>query len=334
MPESKNSQSEIVLVTGAAGFIGSGLVGYLNSCGYENLILVDDLELGPKWKNLVRKKFLDLISRETLFSFLEEKKRKIAAIFHLGACADTTEENADYLLENNYRFSKRLLVYALRHKARFIYASSAATYGLGELGFSDDEDKILDLKPLNKYAFSKQLFDLWVRRENLFSQVVGLKYFNIFGPNEAHKGKMSSVVYKMTNLIMNDGRVQLFKSNDPKYGDGEQKRDFIYVKDAVMMTAAFWLGPLASNNGIYNIGRAEAVSWNRLVKAIFNALNKPCQIEYVDMPKELLKQYQNYTCADMTKFIKAYEKYDRLKLWDIEDAVIDYVNYILKDEIW
>lgn len=321
--------SKLTIITGAAGFIGSALVAHLNEGGKTSLLLVDDLKLEDKWKNLVGKSFVDLISKKNLLSFLEKNSSEIDAIVHLGACSNTLEKDADYLLENNFRYTKNLCLLALREKKRFIYASSAATYGDGSLGFSDE--KIEDLKPINMYGYSKHLFDLFAKRENLLSKIVGLKYFNVFGPNEYHKAIMSSMVFKMMKKVQNGEKITLFKSNDPKYKDGEQKRDFIYVKDAVKMTALF-LDELKKENGIFNIGTGNAVTWNRLAKALFKALGKDPDIEYIEMPKELSRQYQNYTCAEMQKFKKIYPS---LKTLSIEESVEDYVqNYLLKDKTW
>ncbi|MBI5345670.1 MAG: ADP-glyceromanno-heptose 6-epimerase [Chlamydiae bacterium] len=326
-------ENKTILITGALGFIGSCLVKYLNDLGYENLFLVDDFDKTDKWKNLVGKKFIDIIPIDQTFSFLE--KQKIQSIVHLGACSDTTCDDSSYLMENNVRYSQKLAEVAFSNNARFIYASSAATYGDGSLGFSDS--LLDDLKPLNMYGYSKQLFDMWLKKNNHLNKVVGLKYFNVFGPNENHKGKMASVIFKMTNIAKEGGSVKLFKSNEPlKYLDGEQKRDFIYVKDVVKITTLFLEPPFLDVFGIFNVGRGEANTWNKVVKALFAALQKEAQIEYIDMPKELNSQYQNYTCADMTKFNSLCQtKKFHMKWFDIEDAIFDYVqNYLLKDVRW
>ena len=318
----------MIVVTGAAGMIGSGVVRLLNDRGHTNLLLVDDLKKSEKWKNLVGKQFFDLISRHALMDYLKARPSEITALIHLGACSDTEETDADYLMDNNYRFSVRLAEWALGHNKRFLYASSAATYGDGFLGFSDDEALIEQFKPLNMYAFSKQLFDLWMKREGGLKKAVGLRYFNVFGPNEGHKGRMSSLVRKMTHKARNEGVVELYKSTDARYGDGEQCRDFIYLKDAVRMTCDFLN---TEHTGIYNIGSGATTTWNQLANALFQALDLPPRIAYVDMPVPLIKRYQNYTCADMTKFHKIFP----FRTLSIDAAVKEYVrDYLIKDAYW
>ncbi|MBS0626050.1 MAG: ADP-glyceromanno-heptose 6-epimerase [Verrucomicrobia bacterium] len=322
----------MILVTGAAGMIGSCTVRELNDRGHTDLLLVDDLKQGEKWKNLVGKYFVDLISRHKIMDWLKGREDEIDAIVHLGACSDTVETNADYLMENNFRFSIRLAEWALTHNKRFIYASSAATYGDGNLGFTDDESSIETLKPLNMYAFSKQLVDLWLKREKVLDRVVGLKYFNVFGPNEYHKGRMASMVLKMTGNAKRDGKIQLYKSNDPKYTDGGQCRDFIYVKDAVRMTCAFLEN--RSLAGLYNIGQGQVTTWNELADALFNALNQKTNIEYIEMPEELSRQYQNYTRADMNKINRVLAPHEA-RITPIREAVREYIqDYLLKSARW
>lgn len=327
---------QLIVITGAAGFIGSCVVSYLNEKGFSNLILVDDLKRSSKWKNLLQKKFTDVISRHEIFDWLQGRESEIEAFIHLGACSDTTLEDGDFVMENNYRFSVCLAEYALQHNHRFIYASSAATYGMGEQGFSDDHAKIDSLKPLNLYGFSKQLFDQWLLRQGALDHAVGLKYFNVFGPNESHKGRMASMVYHMTNQILKEGKVRLFKSNDPThYKDGEQRRDFIYVKDAVAVTCGFLKN--SQLNGIFNVGKGESITWNALAHAVFKALKKPAKIEYIPMPEDLSKQYQNFTQAEMEKYFSELEKKNlkRPEYHNLEDAVDEYINkYLLKGERW
>lgn len=329
-------EDQLIVITGAAGFIGSGVVRHLNDLGYTNLLLVDDFYETDKWKNLIGKKFVDIISKKELFSFLLGKEREIGAIIHLGACSSTVENDGNYLMENNYRFSVKLATYALREDIRFIYASSAATYGLAEKGFNDDEEELFCLKPLNMYGFSKHLFDLWLLREKALEKVIGIKYFNVFGPNEYHKGRMASMVLKMAKIAEKGSPIQLFKSNDPRFKDGEQKRDFIYVKDAVRFTCKFLEPSLRKIGGIYNIGSGSAVSWNQLASALFSALKKKPLVEYIDMPKDLQKQYQNFTKANMVKFFALNEdSIEPLSMTPIEEAVEEYVQkYILKGERW
>jgi ADP-L-glycero-D-manno-heptose 6-epimerase len=320
-----------ILVTGAAGMIGSGIVRCLNDRGYHNLHLVDDLKTSIKWKNLVAKRFIDLISRHRLFDYLKERT-EIDAVIHMGACSDTEEKDGDYLLENNFRFSIRLAEWALTHNKRFIYASSAATYGDGSLGFSDDEDRIESLRPLNMYGFSKHLVDLWMKRNGALKRAVGLKYFNVFGPNENHKGRMASMVFKMTHKAQSENVIQLYKSTDPRFKDGEQCRDFIYVKDAVRMTCDLLEPKYRGVVGLYNVGRGETVTWNQLASALFQALGLPDRIEYIDMSRDLARQYQNYTCADMRKFNKIFAPAERSP---IPVAVREYVqDYLLRNALW
>jgi ADP-L-glycero-D-manno-heptose 6-epimerase len=320
-----------IIITGAAGMIGSGVVRHLNDQGHSNLILVDDLKQTDKWKNLVGKQFIDLISRHQLMDWLKGREAEVDAIIHLGACSDTMESNADYLMENNFRFSIRLASWAVQHEKRFVYASSAATYGEGEYGFSDDETSLEKLRPINMYAFSKHLVDLWLKREGLLNRVVGLKYFNVFGPNEYHKGRMASMVLKMTTKAQTDGFIQLYKSNDPKYADGGQMRDFIYLKDAVRMTCALLDPKYRQVMGIYNVGQGKTTTWNELADALFKALQKKTNVQYIAMPPELNKQYQNYTCADMSKFSKIFS----LLTTPIEECVREYVQeYLLRQDRW
>jgi ADP-L-glycero-D-manno-heptose 6-epimerase len=249
----------------------------------------------------------------------------IDAIFHIGANSSTTEKDADYLFSNNYLYTKELAKYCLEKNVRFIYASSAATYGDGSLGFDDDENKLETLRPLNMYGYSKQMFDLWAKRSGAFDKIVGLKYFNVYGPNEYHKGDMRSVVHKAFEQIRDTGKVKLFKSLNPKYKDGEQLRDFIYVRDAVDMTLFFLDKP--NINGLFNLGTGKSRTWNDLVTSIFKALNKPVNIEYIDLPEHLREKYQYFTEANMNKIKKAGYN---LPISSLEDGVSDYVkNYLL-----
>lgn len=324
----------VILITGAAGMIGSGVVRHLNDLGFSQLLLVDDLKQTDKWKNLIGKRFLDLISRHCLFEWLQTHGSEVSSVIHLGACSDTMETNGDYLMENNFHFSIRLADWALSRNKRFIYASSAATYGDGSSGFSDDENALEELKPINLYGFSKHLVDLWMKRQGVLNRVVGLKYFNVFGPNEAHKGRMASMVLKMTHIAQIEGKISLYKSNDPKqFSDGEQCRDFIYLKDAVRMSCAFILPQYSEVGGIFNIGTGSATTWNMLADSLFSALGKPSHISYIEMPRELSRQYQNYTCADMKKLTKIFGSDARTT--EIPVAVREYVqNFLLRNERW
>jgi ADP-L-glycero-D-manno-heptose 6-epimerase len=325
----------LILITGAAGMIGSGVVRHLNDLGEDRLLLVDDLKNGEKWKNLVGKRFVNLLSRHALFDYLKGRESEIGAIVHLGACSDTTETDADYLLQNNFHFSIRLASFALQHGKRFIYASTAATYGDGSLGFSDEEDALEALCPLNMYGYSKHLVDLWMKREGVLDQVVGLKYFNVFGPNEYHKKHMASFLFKMVEPARSGETLKLFKSNDPsRFADGEQCRDFIYLKDAARMTCLFLRPEYAHVGGIYNIGLGKATSWNEMASHLFESLGMSSNLAYVEMPSHLSLQYQNYTCADMRKFHKIFST-ARENMTPMALAVRDYVSgYLLRKLRW
>lgn len=322
---------QLIVITGAAGFIGSCVVRHLNDKGIHNIVIVDDLGKTEKWKNLVGKRIVDVISKHQMFHWLEGRENTIEAFIHLGACSSTTETDANYLMDNNFRFSQRLVQYAMKNEQRFIYASTAATYGDGSEGFVDDQSKLDRLHPLNMYGFSKQLFDLWLQNEGLLDRVVGLKYFNVFGPNEWHKGRMASVILHILPIAQKEGVVKLFKSSEPeKFGDGEQKRDFIYVKDAARMTCAFLQNDAY---GIFNIARGVAETWNSLAGAVFKAINKPCQIEYIPMPQDLIGKYQNYSCADMQKTKKVLKA--ETNCMPFEESVIDYVrNHLIPGKTW
>jgi len=317
-----------IVVTGGAGFIGSGVIRVLNDQGFKNIIVVDNLGHTEKWKNLVGKKILDVIHKDNLFEWLEGRERDIEAFIHLGACSSTVETDANYLLENNYRYSVHLAEYALTNNHRFIYASSAATYGDGNLGFSDQHNTIESYQPLNMYGFSKQMFDLWLLEQNLLDKVVGLKYFNVYGPNEYHKGRMSSAIIKMLPDAQKTGKIRLFQSTEPdKYKDGGQVRDFIYVKDAAKMTVQFLTN---DQSGIFNIGTGKAETWNALANGVIQALEIPVAIEYIPTPEDLIGKYQNYTCADMAKSQKLLKPE-----YTLEAAVKDYVqNYLLTNKYW
>jgi ADP-L-glycero-D-manno-heptose 6-epimerase len=317
----------MIVVTGGAGFIGSAIVWKLNQLGKNQIIIVDELGTDEKWKNLVPLKFDDFIHKDDFVEMIldREVSFELSAIIHMGANSSTTEKDADHLFSNNYLYTKELAAYCLEKNIRFIYASSAATYGDGSLGFDDDENKLETLRPLNMYGYSKQLFDLWAKRNNVFNKIVGLKYFNVYGPNEYHKGDMRSVVHKAFEQIRDTGKVRLFKSLNPKYKDGEQLRDFIYIKDAVDMTLFFLDKPTA--NGLFNLGTGKARTWNDLVTAIFKSLNQPVNIEYIELPEHLRDKYQYFTEAKMDKIQKAGFGSSTKGL---EEGVADYVkNYLL-----
>lgn len=324
-----------IVVTGAAGFIGSAVVRHLNDKGYTNLILVDDLGTNGKWKNLLHKRFRDIISRHRLFDFLQKGEHGVQAFIHLGANSSTVETNGDLMMEMNYEYSVRLATYALENNLRFIYASSAATYGDGSMGFVDDESQLDSLRPLNLYGFSKHLFDKWLQERGVLDKVVGLKYFNIYGPNEYEKGRMASMVMHMTAQIRESGKVRLFQSSDrEKVQDGEQSRDFFYVKDAAKMTCFFLENSL---NGIFNVGSGKAHSWNQMAEVIFSCLGKKTEIEYIPMPKEIKDTYQSYTCADLCKFNRETKQnqWDFSPDFSFESGIRDYLfNYLLKEKRW
>lgn len=327
----KEDCSRYILVTGGAGFIGSGVIKHLNDKGLRNIVAIDELGTDEKWKNLVGKQLSDIVDKNRMFEWLKGRESEVEAIIHLGACSSTVERNASYLLENNTYFSQRVAEFAFTHDVRFIYASSASTYGDGSKGFSDDHSRLDELYPLNMYGFSKHFFDLWLREQDLLDKCVGLKYFNVYGPNEYHKGRMASALLKMLPAAQHQGVVRLFKSNEPdRFSDGGQKRDFIYVKDAVRMTCAF-LNNRAG--GIFNIGRGVAETWNDVAKALFKALGKNPRIDYVEMPEDLIGKYQNYTCADMakTRAVLGIEAECQL----LEESVCDYVqNYLISGTTW
>ncbi|WP_028573859.1 ADP-glyceromanno-heptose 6-epimerase [Desulfonatronovibrio hydrogenovorans] len=317
------------IVTGGAGFIGSGFVYRLNQMGLDDILIVDNLGSTEKWKNLVNLRYRDYIHKDEFLAKLEKGFFPyVESVIHMGACSSTTEKDADYLMSNNFHYSKRLARFCRESSARFIYASSAATYGDGELGFNDDHATMTDLRPLNMYGYSKQLFDLWVKRKGLLDHVVGLKFFNVFGPNEYHKEDMQSVVRKAYFQIKETGRVRLFKSYHPQFGHGEQKRDFVYLKDCLEVMA--WFLEKKDVNGIFNLGYGRARTWNDLAKAVFQAMDLEPEIEYMDMPETLRGKYQYYTCAPMDKLEQAGCP---VAFHSLEDGVRDYVqNYLSRND--
>lgn len=314
-----------ILVTGAAGFIGSAVVHALNQQGVENILAVDILGSDTKWRNLSPLKFDDYLQADELLAAVEfDTLGEIDTIFHLGACSSTTETDGDYIIQNNYRFTQTLAEWALEHDARFVYASSAATYGDGARGMDDRDDDLGKFRPLNLYGYSKHLFDLHAQRRGYLGDIVGIKYFNVFGPNEWHKGDMRSLVCKAYEQIVETGTIRLFKSYKPEYADGEQMRDFVYVKDAVEMT--LHLAKSKKAGGLYNVGSGVARTWVDLGRAIFAALDREPRIEFIEMPESIRGQYQYHTCADISKLRDT--GYDATTT-SLEDAVHDYVvNYL------
>lgn len=312
-----------ILVTGGAGFIGSALIWALNQRGYENILVSDYLGQDEKWKNLRALHFQDYMEADTLLEKLPSLD-SVSAVFHLGACSATTERDCSYLIRNNFEYTKTLARWSLEGGRRFVYASSAATYGDGSQGMDDLREDIEVLRPLNMYGYSKHLFDLYAKRHGWLDQIVGMKYFNVFGPNEDHKGDMRSVVHKAYHQIRTTGRVSLFKSYHPDYKNGEQMRDFLYVKDAVQMT--IFLAETPAAKGLFNLGSGEANTWLSLVRPIFKALNLPEAIDFVEMPETLRGKYQYYTKADIHKLRQAGYK---APITPLADAVTDYVsNYL------
>jgi ADP-L-glycero-D-manno-heptose 6-epimerase len=315
-----------IVVTGGAGLIGSALLWQLNRDGYDDVIVVDRLGRSEKWKHLVPLRFAEYVEAEEFYPRIVAQPDAfgpIAAVYHLGACSVTTERDATYLIANNYRCSQTIARWALDRGARFVYASSAATYGARETDLREDLDPHA-LVPLNMYGYSKHLFDLWARREGLLDRMVGCKYFNVFGPNEDHKGDMRSMVAKAYEQIAADGAIRLFKSYRAGIADGEQTRDFLYVKDAV--AATLYLGRSARAHGLYNIGAGVARSWNDLAHAIFAALGRPVRISYIEMPEELRGKYQYRTQATIDRLREAGYT---APFTALEDAVTEYVREYL-----
>ena len=316
----------MIIVTGGAGFIGSCIVGRLNADGYKDLIIVDHLAEGDhKKENLKNKAFIKYYEKDAFLELIRKNKLdgKVETMIHMGACSSTTGDDVQYYEKNNFEYSCHMVPWALDHQVRFIYASSAATYGDGRFGYKDDDDTTRKLVPLNVYGASKQKFDQWILEKGYINRVVGLKFFNVFGPNEYHKGDMRSVIAKSFERVVQDGKIALFRSYKKDFANGEQRRDFIYVKDAVDIVMYFLKNPPV--NGIYNVGTGEARSWNDLAKALFAAAGKPLNIQYIEMPDRLKDKYQYVTQADITKLRKAGYK---TPFTSLEEAVQDYVKYL------
>jgi ADP-L-glycero-D-manno-heptose 6-epimerase len=317
------SSSFKIIVTGGAGFIGSALVWRLNQLGETDILIVDRMDETEKWKNLAPLKFGDYLDADEFIKDLD-KFNDTEIVLHMGACSSTTETDADYMMRNNYQYTKQLADWAVAHHTRFIYASSAATYGDGSAGMSDGPDELNNLRPLNVYGYSKHAFDLYAQQNKMFDRIVGLKYFNVFGPNEDHKGDMRSLVNKAFHQIDETGKIRLFKSADPAYRDGEFGRDFVYVKDAVEMTLHFMED---QTGGLFNVGSGEMNTWNELAASIFAARDLPPSIDFVDMPEHLRDKYQYHTQANLERIRNA--GYDK-PVTNLREAVADYVqNYLV-----
>lgn len=318
------------IVTGGAGFIGSVMVWKLNAMGVDDVLVVDDLGQDEKWRNLRGLRFADLVTPQDFLDMMASTNfgADVEGIIHLGACSSTTERDAAYLLRNNTQYSRTLAEAALDRGIRFVCASSAATYGGGELGYADDQTLLDKLRPLNMYGYSKLLFDQWASRTHALQRIASMRFFNVYGPNEYHKGDMASMVYKSYARVRDEGRISLFRSHRPDFKDGEQLRDFVYVKDIV--DAIWWLVRHPEANGIFNMGTGNEESWNALAHAVFAAAGKEPHIEYIDMPLSIRGQYQYRTRADISRLRAAgYTGAFR----SVADGVRDYVqNYLMRDD--
>ena len=316
----------MIVITGAAGFIGSCLITKLNNEGHENLILVDDFSQLQKIENYHTKSFVQKIDRSEFLHWFEEHAAEVSFVYHIGARTDTTEFNVELFNELNLNYTKSIWATCTKHFIPLVYASSAATYGLGEFGYDDDETKINLLKPLNPYGDSKNDFDKWaITQKSSPPKWVGFKFFNVYGPNEFHKGRMASVIFHSFNQINEKGEVKLFRSHNPNYTDGGQLRDFVYVKDLIDVLYFAFTAQL--KNGIYNLGSGKARPFLDLANATFKALGKEPHIEYIDTPIDIRDKYQYFTEANMSKLIaQGYKK----SFTSLEDGVHDYVtNYLV-----
>ncbi len=316
----------MIIVTGAAGFIGSCLVSKLNDLGKTNLVLVDDFSNSEKNKNLTGKQFLAQVERNIFVDWLKENASIISEVYHIGARTDTTEFDVAIFDELNLNYSKDLWKICVQYKIPFVYASSAATYGMGEFGFVDSHEVVEKLIPLNPYGDSKNNFDKWALKQESFPPFwAGFKFFNVYGPNEFHKNRMASVIFHAVKQINETGVMRLFRSHNPQYKDGEQLRDFVYVKDVVEVLTFMMREKKA--NGLYNLGSGKASSFNALVNATFKALGKESVISYIDTPDDIREKYQYFTEANMKKLIlSGYSK----SFTDLDSGVKDYVqSYLL-----
>lgn len=324
-------ERKYIVVTGAAGFIGSAMTGYLNSKGHSNLILVDDFSNTQKSINLSGKQYHLKVHREQFEEWIDVHGAQVAAIYHLGARTDTTLQDRKIFRHLNLDYSRMIWDYCVRYSIPLVYASSAATYGNGSLGYKDDETLIPELHPLNPYGESKNDFDIWaLQQKKQPPSWYGMKFFNVYGPNEFHKGRMASVIFHAFNQIQAGGTVKLFRSHKPEYTDGGQLRDFVYVKDVVAVCE--WIMNSGITKGIYNLGTGTARTFNDLVTAIFTALDLPAQIDYIDTPEDIRDSYQYFTEADMNK---SREKGLEHRFYTLEEGVADYVKqYLLQHTTW
>jgi ADP-L-glycero-D-manno-heptose 6-epimerase len=325
----------MIIVTGGAGFIGSALIWKLNQKGLNDIVVIDRMGHGGKWKNLVKRQITNIIHKDDCFEWLENlpSSKKIEAIFHMGACSSTTETDGDYLVKNNLHYSMRLWDFCAKNKIPFIYASSAATYGSGEEGYSDDPKKISLYRPINQYGYSKQLFDEWAMNQKSKPPFwAGLKFFNVYGPQEYHKGSQASVVYHAFPQVRDKGSLRLFKSYRADYKHGEQKRDFVYVKDVVDVIYHLYSSRRIAVSGVFNLGSGKARTFNDLGKAVFKALgHQKEKIEYIEMPEQLRGQYQYFTEATLDE-LRRRTGY-KGKMTSLEEGIADYVGqYLLKDD--
>jgi len=316
----------MIVVTGGAGFIGSALLWKLNELGERDILVVDQkAENSPKWRNIGRLEFKSYLESGDFLQRLEggEHNGRVKAVFHMGACSDTTERDLAYLQLNNTDYTRRLAEWSVAQNVYFAYASSAATYGNGELGYSDDDALTPRLKPLNGYGQSKLDFDIWAIENSFQKRITGFRFFNVYGPNEYHKEHMRSLAHKGCEQIRDTGALKLFKSYKPQYPDGGQKRDFVYIKDVIEAMIWFWKNP--QWKGIYNIGQGHAQSWNELAHALFRSLEKPERIEYIEMPDSLKNQYQYFTEADLSK-LRSTGCPTRFR--NLDEGVADYVKHL------
>ncbi len=322
----------MIIVTGATGFIGSAFVWNLNHIGIENIVCVDDYGTGEKWRNLSKRRFFDFVKIEDIQPFLEKNSKEIEWIIHMGANSSTTETDGDAIFKSNYEYTKNLFEWCTKNNKHFMYASSAATYGDGRLGY-DDNTASSELKPLNLYGYSKVLFDRHFEMKRQLEQklpptCIGIKFFNVFGPNEYHKGDMSSVVFKSFHQIQKNGGIKLFKSHRQEFRDGEQMRDFVYVKEVT-----HWMQQLMDKkniHGIFNMGYGKARTWLDLSTQVFKNMNKPVKIDYIDIPENLRDKYQYFTEAKISKLVELGLD---APSWNLEKGIQDYVqNYLLKED--